>query len=73
MGRSALGLSPSAAALAEEGDARRPWWGRGQRMEDTRARGQTRGGRDTSDFGGHVRADYVPNWSMVLEAKLFLS
>ena len=42
-------------------------------MEDTRARGRTRDGRDTSNFGDGVRADYVPNWAMVLEAKLFLS
>jgi len=37
------------------------------------ARGRTRVGHDTSDLGGCARPDYVPNWAMVLEAKLFLS
>ena len=36
MGRSALGLSPSAVVLAEEGDVHQPWWGCGQCMIATR-------------------------------------
>ena len=73
MGRSALGLSPSAAALAEEvgcASAMVGVWPVHGRHTGMRS---NRWWCDSSYFGGHARAAYGPHSAMVFEAKLFLS